>query len=403
MAYAIMRVAKHRSSRSVGGMGRHMNRTRETPNADPAKRAANATWMPDTGWVPWSRQAPRDLGQHLRERLGDFEARGGKVRKDSVLAIELMLSASPDWFQQASTEQTQEWLRRNVAWIEDTFGRDNVLQVALHLDETTPHLHVFLVPEIQMVETRGRRRKDGAQAQIAAKAPKPALAASHWLDGRAKLGELQDRYGEAMEPLGLDRGLKGSGAKHRTIRSYYAAAEAVMSNQEPAPLNVPAPPPLPEPVGVREKAMAAAGYIPRGVAAKTAREAAQRAAAAAAEQALQRAQQARAAAIEAAQQRRQLEARYRAVGGTEGIERAEIIAKAMATLRRDHERALADARLQLDQVRAELAEARQERADDARYIEELKQWGQGLAEQVQALRGELYGPEQGPAEPAMGY
>ncbi len=91
------------------------------------------------------------------------------------------------------------------------------------------------------------------------------------------------------------------------------------------------------------------------------------------------------------------------MGGTEGIERAELIAKAMATLRRDHERALADARLQLDQVRAELAEARQERADDARYIEELKQWGQGLAEQVQALRGELYGPEQGPAEPAMGY
>lgn len=396
MAYAIMRVAKHRSSRSVGGMGRHMNRTRETPNADPAKRAANATWMPDTGWVPWSRQAPRNLSQQLNERLGDFEARGGKLRKDSVLAIELMLSASPEWFQQASREQTQEWLRRNVAWIEETFGRDNVLQVALHLDETTPHLHVFLVPEIQMVETRGRKPKDGAQA--AAKAPKPALAASHWLDGRAKLGELQDRYAAAMEPLGLDRGLRGSGARHRTVRSYYGAAEAVMGGQEPASIRLPAPPPLPEPAGVRDRAMAAAGYVPRGVAEQHAQEAAQRAARAAAGQAMKQAQEARAAAIEAAQQRRQLEARYRAVGGVEGIDRAE----AMAGQLQAQEQRLAEARRQLDQVRAELSQALQERAGDAQHIEELREWGEGLAAHAQALEAELYGPEQGPAGPSLG-
>lgn len=395
MAYAIMRVAKHRSSRSVGGMGRHMNRTRETPNADPAKRAANATWMPDTGWVPWSRQAPRNLSQQLNERLDDFERRGGKLRKDSVLAIELMLSASPEWFQEASSKQRQEWVRRNVEWIEQVFGRDNVLQVALHLDETTPHLHVFLVPEIQMVETRGRRPKDGSKAP--AKTPKPALAASHWLDGRAKLGELQDRYAAAMEPLGLDRGLRGSGAKHRTVRSYYGAAEAVMGGQEPALIRIPAPPPLPEPAGVREKAMAAAGYIPRGVAEENAREAAQRAAKAAAEQALQQAKEARAAAIEAAQQRRQLLDRLRAVGGPKVIERAEGLEAQLRALQEQQERLLGEARQQLDQVRAELEQAQAGRVEDAAKIAELREWGRGWKEHARALEDELYGPEQGPA------
>ena len=390
MAYAILRTAKHRSARSVGGMGRHMNRTRPTPNADETARHRNATYTPGDGWVRWSERAPRSLSEQLSERLADFKARGGKLRKDSVLAVELMLSASPDWFKTASREQTQEWLRRNVAWIEDTFGRDNVLQVALHLDETTPHLHAFLVPEVEMVETRGRKPKAGSPASV--KTPKPALAASHWLDGRAKLGELQDRYAAAMAPMGLERGLKGSGARHRTIRSYYAAAEAVMG-QEPGAVRIPAPPALPEPRGWLERMGAAVGLVPRAAAMSTA----QKAARAAALKAEQRAKEARAAAIEAHQQRRQLEARFRAVGGAEGIERAEGLEAQMAALQRQQEQRLAETRQQLDLVRKELREALQERAADAEHIQELRKWGEGLADHAQELERELYGaPDSGP-------
>lgn len=384
MGYAILRVAKHRSLRSVGGMGRHMNRTRPTANADEGARHRNATYTPASGWVRWSSRAPRDLGEQLRERLADFEARGGKLRKDSVLAVELMLSASPEWFREASSEQRQDWVRRNVEWIEQVFGRDNVLQVALHMDETTPHMHAFLVPEVQMVETRGRKPKAGSPA--AAKAPKPALAASHWLDGRAKLGELQDRYAAAMEPLGLERGLTGSKAKHRTIRSYYAAAEAVLGRELGA-IRVPPPPELPEPAGVRERAMAAAGYVPREVAVATIAKARQQAAAAAAQQARQEANEARAAAIEAAAQRRQLLDRLRAVGGPEGIKQVEQLQEA----HREAERRLAELRNVLDVTREELRHALQERAADAEYIQELREWGQRLEAHAEALEGELRG------------
>lgn len=390
MSKAILRTKKHTSARSVGGMGRHMNRTRPTPNADPERRSTNATYTPADGWVRWSERAPRNLSEQLGERLADFKQRGGKLRTDSVLAVELMLSASPEWFKQASREQTQEWLRRNVEWIEQVFGRDNVLQVALHLDETTPHLHAFVVPEIEMVETRGRKPKAGSPA--AAKAPKPALAASHWLDGRAKLGELQDRYAAAMAPMGLERGLKGSGARHRTIRSYYAAAEAVMG-QEPGAIRIPAPPPLPEPRGWLERMGAAVGLVPRAAAMSTA----QKAARAAALKAEQRAKEARAAAIEAHQQRRQLEARFRAVGGAEGIERAEGLEAQMAALQRQQEQRLAETRQQLDLVRTELREALQERAADAEHIQELREWGEGLAAHAQALECALSGePDSGP-------
>lgn len=371
-----------------------MNRTRPTPNADEAARHRNATYTPGDGWVRWSERAPRSLSEQLSERLADFEARGGKLRKDSVLSVELMLSASPEWFKTASREQTQEWLRRNIEWIEDTFGRDNVLQVALHLDETTPHLHAFLVPEVEMIETRGRKPKAGGPASV--KTPKPALAASHWLDGRAKLGELQDRYAAAMAPVGLERGLKGSGARHRTIRAYYGAAEAVMSGQQPEDIKIPAPPPLPEPQGWVERLGAAVGLVPRAAAESNARKAAQAAALVAAEKAAQQAREARAAAIEANQQRRQLEARFRAVGGAEGIERAEGLEAQLAALQRQQEQRLAETRQQLDLVRTELREALQERAADAEHIQELREWGEGLAAHAQALERELYGePDSG--------
>jgi len=354
-----------------------MNRTRETPNADPERRSTNATYTPATGWVRWSEQAPRNLGEQLRERLADFEQRGGKLRKDSVLAVELMMSASPDWFKAASREQTQEWLRRNIEWIEDTFGRDNVLQVALHLDETTPHLHAFLLPEVQMVETRGRKPKPGSPAP-AARAPKPALAASHWLDGRVKMGELQDRYAAAMAPMGLKRGLKGSGARHRTIRSYYAAAEAVMG-ADLGPLKIPAPPELPEPKGMKEQAMAAAGFVSRAAAVATIAKARQQAMAAA-QQARQEAREARAAAIEAAMQRRQLLDRIDAQGGVPALDRIDELWQRLEATQRE-----------AAQVRSELEKLAEDRKADQGHIEELRAWGEQLAEYAQGLESALGG------------
>lgn len=377
MAYAILRVAKHRSGRSVAGMGRHMHRTRETPNADPSRAGRNATYTPATGWTKWADAPPPSLTGQLRERLDDFEARGGKLRKDSVLAVELMLSASPEWFKRASADQQRRWLQANTEWLETVFGERNLLQVTLHLDETTPHLHAFVVPEIEMVETRGRKPKAGSPA--AAKAPKPALAASHWLDGRAKLGELQDRYAAAMEPFGLDRGMTGSKAKHRTIRSYYAAAENVMG-ADLGPLKIPAPPELPEPEGMKEQAMAAAGFVPRAAAVATIAKARQQAAVAAAQQARQEAREARAAAIEASMQRRQLLDRIDGQGGVAALDRIDELWQRLEATQRE-----------AAQVRSELAKLAEDRKADQEHIEELRAWGEQLTEYAQGLESALGG------------
>ena len=396
MAKAILRVGKHTSTRSVGGMGRHMNRTRKTPNADPERQHLNMTWLDDGhGWKHWKDRSPPNLNTQLNERLEDFKQRGGTVRNDSVLTIELMLSASPDWFKQASQEQFYEWIKRNTQWVAETFGKKNVLQIVLHRDETTPHLHVMVIPEIEMVETRGRKRKDGmAQAP---KEPKPALAASRWLDGKEKLGALQDSYAAAMSPLGLERGLKGSGAQHRTIRSYYAAANAVMGAGSNESL-IPNPPPLPEPTGVMERMF---GYIPRGDAEAANKEVVKKARAV--ERALQKkANDAAAAAIEAQLQHRRLLDQFEAFGGAKILDEFSAVDKLRLAL----EKQLVEAKKHLELVKLELEAAAAMAADGMAtmkeelesantYAQDLKQFSSQLENRVIELQHELYGePEQ---------
>jgi len=139
-----------------------------------------------------------------------------------VLAIEVLASASPEWFVDATKAQKAEWVRSTRSWIEAEFGKENVAHLQLHLDESTPHITGFIVP----VDPDSGR-----------------LNAARWLDGSAKLADMQTGYAKAVEPLGLVRGLEGSDATHTTIRQFYGA----MRSPEVAPISMPrlaVPPPM---------------------------------------------------------------------------------------------------------------------------------------------------------------
>ena len=69
----------------------------------------------------------------------------------------------------------------------------------MHLDETTPHIHAVVFPE----NAKGR------------------LCAKDWLGGADKLSAMQDSYARSMEGLKLERGVKGSKARHMDIRQWY--------------------------------------------------------------------------------------------------------------------------------------------------------------------------------------
>lgn len=227
--YAIIRVAKHHTAGTIAGIGHHLDRTRETPNADANRMHLNRTWDGQR-WVEWG-DVPRVAGSHLdavKVRLDDFKARGGTMQKNAVLVIEAIMTATPEAFVQPGFD-LDAWVNAQIEYLHQKFGAANLVSAVLHMDEETPHVHALVVPEIQRVEKRGNKKTAKPPTP---KAPKPALAASQWVGSRALLSELQSDYAAAMAPFGLMRGKERSGARHVPVSAYYAQGGALVEQVE---------------------------------------------------------------------------------------------------------------------------------------------------------------------------
>jgi hypothetical protein len=80
--YAIMRTKKHSKMGEIAAMGRHNERTRDTPNADPERLADNVRPVGSGNWVA---DAPARLD----------EATNTRFHPDAVLGIEVFMGTSP--------------------------------------------------------------------------------------------------------------------------------------------------------------------------------------------------------------------------------------------------------------------------------------------------------------------
>lgn len=120
----------------------------------------------------------------------------GKYRKDANRVVDLVLSGSPEFFEDKA--KTKQWEEASQKWLEDTFGKDNILYSVVHYDEKTPHFHVAIVPIHE-----GK------------------LRSNYWFDGPVKMKKLHDSYNKAVKPLGLKRGSPSIKPTQTELDSYY--------------------------------------------------------------------------------------------------------------------------------------------------------------------------------------
>lgn len=186
MSFAIYRTAKLKSFGEIGGSLSHTYRTRPTPNADENKL---------------------HLNKHIFETYNQcFDALKNAIpekrRSNAVLCIEHLITASPDW-NGWGTKKEEEFFKKSLEFLNNKYGKENVIACSIHRDETTPHLIVYVVP----IDEKG------------------GLNAKKWLGGRAKLSQTQTDFANEVKNLGLERGLENSKARHKTIKQFYAEIE----------------------------------------------------------------------------------------------------------------------------------------------------------------------------------
>ncbi|MEE3386047.1 MAG: MobV family relaxase [Prevotella sp.] len=185
MAYAIMRCAKIKSFGRLAGNFGHCFRERETQNADPARTSHNEHFFA---------QSAEEAMTRTKLMMPE------KIRKNGVLAVEYLMTASPEFWHKATEEQKKAFFEKSVDWLAEKYGREHIVTATVHTDETTPHLTAIVIP----IDAKGK------------------LNARSFIGGtRDALSKDQDSYAEAVADLGLVRGIKGSKAKHKEISQWY--------------------------------------------------------------------------------------------------------------------------------------------------------------------------------------
>ena len=164
------------------------------------------------------------LAELVDKRQAATQAR---KQSNSVVAVEILLSASPEFFRPEKPElggrwshsKTKRWAHSAAEWLRQSFG-ENLLCVDVHLDENTPHIHAMVAPIVEK-EFKIRRSPEQIARNEQAKTRKGTSFCAKDMFGRSQLTELHDSYASAMKPLGIERGKKGSASEHRKIQHYY--------------------------------------------------------------------------------------------------------------------------------------------------------------------------------------
>nr|WP_315227548.1 MobV family relaxase [uncultured Albidiferax sp.] len=190
--HSIIRTKKHKSIGSVKFRENHTYRRVETPNADQTKQHKNKLLF-----------GQENYAEGLTNFLEKYEQAGNHVRKNGVLAIEYLLTASPEFFDEGSKnerdDRLKKWCEAQIDFMKKEHGDKNILCMYLHLDEKTAHIEAFVVP----VDPKGK------------------LNCKSFLGGKSKLQGLQTRYATHNKDFGLVRGLKGSKATHQQVQKFY--------------------------------------------------------------------------------------------------------------------------------------------------------------------------------------
>ncbi len=187
--YAIMRFQKYKMN-SVANIERHQtHRDRLKNRAHPEREKENLSYS----------QFDETMTKTLRKAIKEQErATGKKVRKDAVVLTEFVLTFSPEM---ETKINKSEWIKANVKWLCETFGKDKLLKLFSNADEQTFHIHGYVC----MTDENGK------------------FNASKHFGKKSQIIKLQDSYADAMEQFGLVRGESKeiTKARHKTLQEWH--------------------------------------------------------------------------------------------------------------------------------------------------------------------------------------
>lgn len=180
MSYSILRVARVKGSSNTKGIQRHNQRENENYNN---KDINHAETYKNYDLV---NAQNIDYKQVIDETIDANYSGNRKIRKDAIKHVDGLITSDNEFFNNLSEEETNQFFRDSLEFLEQEYGKENMLYATVHLDEKVPHMHFGFVP----LTGDGR------------------LSAKEKLGNKKAMTELQDRFNQHVNSRGyhLERG-----------------------------------------------------------------------------------------------------------------------------------------------------------------------------------------------------
>lgn len=203
VGYAVVHMMKIKSG-AVGGIQSHNNREHEpktNPDVDMSRSEDNYDLISCDNYK-----------RSIKEKLSNLVESSRAVRKDAVAVCNFIVTSDNETMNALGADRQREFFQDSVKWFSDRYGADRVLNATVHMDETTPHLHIGVMPITQ----------DG---RLSAKA----------IFTKTEMKAIQTEFARDVgEKYGLERGVEGSERTHLSEARFKEQKALEMANEHGA-------------------------------------------------------------------------------------------------------------------------------------------------------------------------
>lgn len=165
-------------------------------------------------------ERPMPLERAVERRMGELNTKR-KIRDNQVRAMGFIVSSNDA----LNENDAREFLDRSIQWFGARYGYENLLAAQIHLDEGTPHAHIWVAPVIHDAETGFDRL---CAKELFAPDRRRKNAEGKWeVTAQGTMSRLQEDFWEQVaKPYGYERPLRHElrAKGYRSLEAYKVQA-----------------------------------------------------------------------------------------------------------------------------------------------------------------------------------
>lgn len=184
MSYAIIRNTNYKMT-NLSGIYRH----NERKNTNYSNKDINR----QNSMKNYSIKAPYSTYEKMFKDIKIEHKLKGQIKKVSNVMCELIITSDKDFFDNIGEIETKRYFQTAYKFVSNyqNLGEEYIVSAKVHMDESTPHLHLIFIPVIHKIDSKSGKLID-------------KISCSEYWKGRDSYKKLQDNFYTYMTKSGFD-------------------------------------------------------------------------------------------------------------------------------------------------------------------------------------------------------